>query len=173
MSDQLERAQRRLARADTYVRLTKGAFAVYMVLVTALLAFQLYDVQRGQAEQLRTAQESLEKSIADNAKQHERTQEYIRCVASTLLVPLAQRSEQVFDRCGIKADAPSAGTSASPTAQTAPTPTPPTTTKSSPPQTTSTPPEPEVPAAETGEPSLLDRVTDIVLSPLELILGRR
>lgn len=94
MSLSIEQAERRLKRADRLVSIGKGLFVAYFVVVSIVLMVQLYYVQQSQ-------QASLQKSIEDNSKQHERTQEYVKCIASALLVPLAQRSANVFDKCGI------------------------------------------------------------------------
>src|SRR3546814_7572977 len=87
MSRQLREAERRLRFADRLVGIGKVTLAVYLVLVTTILMFQLYSVQQ--------------KLIEDNAAQHEKTQSYILCIAEALLRPLATRSEALFDDCGI------------------------------------------------------------------------
>ena len=105
MSVDLERARMRLAKADRLVSVGKFLFVAYILGVTVVLMVQLFLVQQSQIQQLEATKSSLNQSIEDNAEQHARTQDYIRCVANALLTPLALRSEAVFDRCGIDAQA--------------------------------------------------------------------
>jgi len=177
VSRRLDLAKQKLARADTYLRVSKVVFALYMVTVTGLLTFQLYDIQRGQVEQLKSAQESLDKSIGDNARQHERTQDYIKCVASALLTPLADRSAAIFDQCGLDADKASQASAPATTnttvAPTAPPPAAANTSSSTQQPTTSSPPDPEEVTPPRGPiESTVDVIVRPILEPVDDLLLR-
>lgn len=113
MSADVDKAQKKFERSDRNYRIAKHLLILYLVLITTFVAYQTYDVRGRQAEQLKTAQDalkaaegSLQKSLDDNEVQHARTQEYIRCIATAILVPVAQRSDSIFDKCGIETNAP-------------------------------------------------------------------
>lgn len=49
-------------------------------------------------------QKNAELSRNQAQQNHKRTQEYVRCVAETLTIPLAQRSDNALDNCTKAAD---------------------------------------------------------------------
>jgi hypothetical protein len=102
MSKAVDIAQRRLDLADKWVKASKYVFATYLVLVTALIAVQQFQIQQNQTTAYKQAQDSLNRSLADSRAQQRKTQDYVKCVANALLIPLAQRSTAVFDKCGIE-----------------------------------------------------------------------
>jgi hypothetical protein len=80
--------QRRLARNDKIIAFN---LIVMNVVILALFVFSIFQNQA-----------YLEQNRIIGAKNHERTQQYIRCIATILTKPLAQRTTQAFDDCGIK-----------------------------------------------------------------------
>lgn len=143
MTESINKAEQRLARAEKAVRIGKYVFFGYLFVVTAVIAIQQYQLQQGQAAAYKQAQDSLARSLADSQAQQKKTQDYIKCVASALLIPLSQRDSEVFDKCGIDTTKPI--TSATPVSTAAPVTPSRTTTPESPSNqqpTTSAPPDP-------------------------------
>lgn len=142
MSHALEQATRKLERANRLVRFGWTLLILYFVTITGIIVYQQFVVIQQQ-------QTALEQSIKDNAEQHSRTQNYIKCIAGALLIPLAQRESDAFDKCGISATPPaqntqSAQTSSVPSSPQALPPEPiTTTTPASQEPTTSSPPDPD------------------------------
>lgn len=168
MSRQLEDAQAQLQRANRMVRVTKIVCVVYLLVVGTVLAVQQFGILQGQAEQAKVARDALQESLDDNQAQHAKTQEFVKCIANALLMPVAQRSAAIFDQCGIDAEA----TRESAASVSAVVPAEPSTEQTSPQPTTSSPPDPE-PSRPVAQPqperNVLDQVIDVLLSPLELL----
>lgn len=99
MSVELDIAKINYERADRLVSVGKVLCLAYFFIFSVVVIAQLWIVQSQQ-------QAALDKSISDNQAQHSRTQAYVRCIAATLLLPLAQRSEESFERCGVDITAP-------------------------------------------------------------------
>lgn len=176
MSRALERAEKRLEHADKLLKAGKALFALYVVVMVTVLMAQLYSVQSDQRQLLETL-------VKSNKEQHQLTQGYVKCIATSLLLPLAQRNQEAFDRCGIEAGVPatSAATEQSPVApqasvgQAPSTPPPaasrPATEPTTPQPTTGGPPDPERPAEgnDPFEGDLLFNILDGIISPLRAL----
>lgn len=105
-------AQLRFKRAD---RLYHGAvrlgllFGLIMLFVlvwqVANLQGDFSSAQTAELKRQEVAREEsrkrLDKALAETNRQQVVTQNYIRCVASVLLQPIAERTESDFDACGI------------------------------------------------------------------------
>jgi len=78
----------RLNRNDKVIAISLGGMAFTIL---ALFVFMIYQNQS-----------YLEQNRIICAKNHELTRQYIRCVATILTKPLAQRTQKAFDDCGIK-----------------------------------------------------------------------
>lgn len=95
------------------------------------------------ADRQRESEERLARALADNVRQHEKTQRYMLCIANILLKPVAERDAAAFDRCGlVGVDGSSSSSSSSNRSPVAPTPQS-TSSPASPQPTTSGPPDPE------------------------------
>lgn len=88
--------------------------AAFIVLILVVFQFiQLtnlqtgIDRQRAQSEQqdkadVEEAQKRLEQALEDNERLERQTQAYVKCIAIALIMPPADRSKEVFDKCGIE-----------------------------------------------------------------------
>lgn len=103
----LEEAQRDLDVKDRRFKIGAAVFIVYAIAMLTVLAVQTFIIQQTIAENQKKNAEASEQRFdrytQANERQHQLTQEYIRCIASALLVPVSEREEGAFDRCGIKA----------------------------------------------------------------------
>lgn len=92
MSEQLEQALAKERKAKNLFNYSKRIFYFYLFGVTIFLIVQSFALSS-------QVQNTLEQQKRDNAEQHARTQQYIRCIADTLLTPLSGRTEINFDNC--------------------------------------------------------------------------
>ena len=97
MSDKLEEALHKQAFSAKLLSWSKWLFAAYFVGVSVFFIISFLNL----SNQLNTTLEAIKK---DNATQHQRTQDYTKCIAKTLLLPLAERKNIDFENCAIKAD---------------------------------------------------------------------
>lgn len=112
MSDKTVKAQRKLERAEGLLRKSKIIFILFLVMAACVIAYQLYAIQRNQLisqhqadeerdEATKEARERLNKALAENERLHRVTQEYIKCIATVLLLPIPQREPEDFERCSV------------------------------------------------------------------------
>lgn len=76
--------------------------AAFIVLILVVFQFiQLTNLQTSidtqRLDQDAKAQESLTRALAENQKEHKKTQRYIRCI---VLLPEAERTDENFAQCG-------------------------------------------------------------------------
>ena len=160
MSDQLEKAIQKQAFSQRMLAISKWVFVLYFVGVTIFFIASFFNLSRQLSEQ-----------------QHQ-TQDYIKCIAVTLLKPVAQRNPEDFEKCAAE-DIPNENISVE-------APQKPTVIQESKPvqadrksQDTSAPPDPEKPAVtppanNPQEPTIIDNVQSglqSVLDTLELTIN--
>ena len=108
----MSQAQVQFQRADRLYHLAIKAFFVFAGVMLILIAFQVAHLQsdfsRGQSATIaqrdkdtQAARDRLQKALEETQHQQIVTQNYIRCIASVLLKPVSERSQEDFDRCGI------------------------------------------------------------------------
>lgn len=95
------KTRNRIERTDKIVRVTLIGFLVLIVVMFGLILVQN---QLNADRALANATRNLEISRAQAAANHKRTQEYVKCVAETLTIPLAERGTNAIDRCTTNAD---------------------------------------------------------------------
>lgn len=109
MSDNLAEATKKFNRADHLLRVGLGVFLVFILLVITLTSVEVFTVQRTIAKnQVANSQASNDRFTrynAENARQQQITQQYIKCVATTLVTPIADRTTNQFDNCSKTAQA--------------------------------------------------------------------
>lgn len=87
-----EQLTKRIDHADHIIKWS-AVGSVFMIFITLIIIiFQLLVIQN-------SIQDSLVQSRKTAAGNHKRTQEYVKCIAVTLLKPLAQRKSEDFDKC--------------------------------------------------------------------------
>lgn len=103
MSTELEQATQKLNKADNLFKVSLGTFIAFLVGMFMFVSFQLYTVQNVIAENQKinadASRERFQKYTEDNAQQHKITRAYVKCVTTSLLVPIDQRDENLFDNC--------------------------------------------------------------------------
>ena len=106
MSD-IEKAQLDFEKKDRRFRIGLGVMAGYALILLTILAVQTFIIQsqiaENQKKNVAASEERFRRYTEDNAVQHKLTQDFIRCIASALLVPVSLREESSFDQCGIEA----------------------------------------------------------------------
>jgi hypothetical protein len=161
--------------------------AAFIVLILVVFQFiQLTNLQTGidrqreQSEQqekadVEEAQKRLEQALRDNERLERQTQAYVKCIAIALIMPAADRSKEVFDKCGIEAQPNASPLVAplSPAAMPTTQPQPKNPTSSQP--TTSSPPDPDagsqqLEVAESSQSSTTPLI-DQLLSPITKVGG--
>jgi hypothetical protein len=157
----------RIERADRVIKYSLISMVFVVIATLLVIIVQLVNIQN-------SIQESLVESRRNAAENHQRTQEYVKCIAVTLLKPLAQREAADFENCANGTIDPKTGAfipnEDNSTAQqqnskiqvggsppAAAPPTEPETPPSNPP-TTSAPPTPD--PVETPEPTVIDRLQE-------------
>lgn len=104
-SPALVEAQDKFKRADHLLKVVIGILVVFFVGMFVFIAGQLYVVQNTIAtNQKVNAQGNTDrfaKYTQENELQHEKTQQYVKCIAQTLLLPIDQRTNAVFDQCSV------------------------------------------------------------------------
>lgn len=121
--ERVEVLQHKIDRADRIIKFSLVGAAVVVVITLVVIIFQLAALNT-------SVQNSLIESRKNAAENHQRTQEYVKCIAVTLLKPVAQRKPEA---------------AAPPKEPEMPAPSQP---------TTSAPPNPE----QTSRPNVIDRV---------------
>lgn len=107
--DTLEEAKRNFEKADHRLKVAATVLVVFFVAMFIFLAVQLVAVQssiaRNQAANAQSSKDRFAAYTADNVKQHEKTQAYIRCIATTLLLTnIDQRTVEPFNKCSAPVD---------------------------------------------------------------------
>lgn len=108
----LEAAQARFNRADKLYHYALRAFFAFAAIMLVVIVYQVAHLQSDFTRQQNTAaaqrdedtvaaRQRLEGALKETQEQQIVTQNYIRCVASVLLKPVATRTEADFDNCGI------------------------------------------------------------------------
>ena len=90
MDTELTQQLNKVKRAD---RIVKYCMIGLLVLVAVLFAGVLYQNQK-----------NADLSREQARQNHKRTQEYVKCVAETLTIPIANRSDNALDNCTNAAD---------------------------------------------------------------------
>lgn len=103
----LEAAQADFAKKDKRLRFGIGVLLTYVVVMLSFVAVMTLITQNtikdNQAANAKASEQRFARYTADNAKQHQITQAYIRCIADALLVPVSDRKPGAFDACGVEA----------------------------------------------------------------------
>lgn len=157
----------KIERADRVIKYSLISMVFVVIATLLIIIVQLVNIQN-------SIQESLVESRRNAAENHQRTQEYVKCIAVTLLKPLAQREAADFENCANGTIDPKTGAfipnEDNSTAQqqnskiqvggSPPASAPPTTPESPPanPPTTSAPPTPD--PTEESEPTVVDRLQE-------------
>lgn len=92
MSERLEKALEVNRKAEKRYGIAKNMFFVYLLIVTLFSAVQTVIISQ-------QVKDSLEVNRANGAANHQRTQEYVKCIAITLLKPVQERSTVDFNNC--------------------------------------------------------------------------
>lgn len=96
-------AKQKFTRADKLLRWGFGTLIVFVLLIIAFTSVQVYTVQNTIAQNQKinsqASTDRFEKYNAEAARQQQITQQYIKCVASTLVIPIADRDPNAFDTC--------------------------------------------------------------------------
>lgn len=93
--DRQDKLMKRVDRANLGLKLTLGGAVMVMFMTLGLLVFQSFQLKAQIEQTLRTAEQST-------VNNHRKTQEYVRCIAQALVKQIEDRTEEDFDRCGIK-----------------------------------------------------------------------
>ena len=87
-----EQLTKRIDHANRIIKWS-AVGSVFMIFITLIIIiFQLLAIQN-------SIQDSLVQSRKTAGENHKRTQEYVKCIAVTLLKPVAQRNPKDFDKC--------------------------------------------------------------------------
>lgn len=106
-------------------------FLAYAIILLTFVAIQTLVTQttiaRNQKSNAAASEERFRRYTEDNAVQHQKTQQYIRCIAQVLLLPIEQRTDKSFDSCSTSGvyDGKSSGSTSQPTSGSQPTAVPP------------------------------------------------
>lgn len=95
MSEALEKAKLAELKAERRFKIFRNMFFVYLIAVTLFTSIQTIAIQQSIQASLQTSRETA-------SKNHQRTQDYVKCVAKVLLKPLSQRTTADFDECTVK-----------------------------------------------------------------------
>lgn len=87
-----EQLIKRIDHADAIIKWSAFGSVVMIFIILVIIIFQLLAIQN-------SIQDSLVQSRKTAAENHKRTQEYVKCIAVTLLKPVAQRKPEDFDKC--------------------------------------------------------------------------
>ena len=87
-----EQLTKRIDHADAIIKWSALGSEVMIFITLIIIIFQLLAIQN-------SIQDSLVQSRKTANEYHKRTQEYVKCVAVTLLKPIVQRKSEDFDQC--------------------------------------------------------------------------
>jgi len=94
-----EELDHKIDNANSVIKASSISALVIFFGTLILIIVQLVSIQH----QIENALEANKQTIV---AEHKKTQQYIKCVASTQLLPLSDRSKEMFDKCGIDVDEP-------------------------------------------------------------------
>lgn len=118
---QLEEAKADFKKKDKRYHVLLNVFFGYVVVLLTFVAIQTLVTQttiaRNQRINAAASEERFKRYTEDNAVQHQKTQQYIRCIAQVLLLPIEQRTDDNFDNCSTSGvyDGKSSGSTSQPT----------------------------------------------------------
>lgn len=181
MSEETQRALIKQNRAEKMLRGLVLVFFLYMMAVGTFSAIYTYRTQsaiaKNQAINAKASEDRFKRYTEENARQHQLTQQYVKCIATVLLKPVGQRTQEDFNACGVNAHVDLNTKTSTPGNTTIPTNS--NTTKPS--SSTSAPPDPKVSSNATSgsagraqpkqtvpQPSLTDRI----IQPVKDIVNR-
>lgn len=93
-TDRQDQLLKKVDRANFGLRITGACALVVLFLTLGFLVVQGFSLQRQLDAQLKSQVETA-------SKNHQRTQQYVRCIANVLMKPLRDRTEADFDACGL------------------------------------------------------------------------
>ena len=99
-----EQARKKFNRSDHLFKIAAVVFLIYAASLLTFVAVQGFVTQQtiasNQAENARRGEDRFKRYTEDNAKQHQLTQQYIRCTGDTLLLKAIEtRTPHEFDVC--------------------------------------------------------------------------
>lgn len=87
-----EQLTKRINYADHIIKWSALGSVIMIFITLVIIIFQLLAIQN-------SIQSSLVQSRKTAAENHKRTQEYVKCIAVTLLKPVKERKPEDFDKC--------------------------------------------------------------------------
>lgn len=103
MSDNLESAKTNFNRADKLLKIALIILASYAVIlltfVTAESLITQNTIAKNQKINSQASNDRFVKYEAENSRQQLITQQYVQCVATTLVIPIDQRDPNQFNNC--------------------------------------------------------------------------
>ncbi len=124
---ELEAARANFKKKDRRYHVLLNLFLAYALILLTFVAIQTLVTQttiaRNQKSNAAASEERFRRYTEDNAVQHQKTQQYIRCIAQVLLLPIEQRTDANFDDCSTNGvyDGKSSGSTSQPTTGSQPT----------------------------------------------------
>lgn len=124
---ELETARADFKKKDKRYHVLLNLFLAYAIILLTFVAIQTLVTQttiaRNQKTNAAASEERFKRYTEDNAVQHQKTQQYIRCIAQVLLQPIEARTDAAFDDCGTSGlyDGKSSGSTSQPTSGSQPT----------------------------------------------------
>lgn len=105
-------AEVRFKRADRLYHWSWKAFFIFAAIMLTVIVYQVAHLQgdftnaqtaelKRQEQSREDARKRLDKALVETQKQQVITQNYVRCVATLLLLPQEQRTSEKLDACGI------------------------------------------------------------------------
>lgn len=102
MSD-LEIAEKRFNRADHMLRVGAGIFLAFILIVITVTSVEVFNLQRtiaqNQVVNAKASNDRFTRYNNEQARQQQITQQYVKCVATTLTTPIANRTTDQFNNC--------------------------------------------------------------------------
>lgn len=102
----LEKAQNKFDRSDRLYQRAKSVLVGFVIITLMVVVSQLIRVQntiaRNQEINSAASVQRFENYNKENARQHEVTRQYVKCIATVLLEPINQRTNVIFDSCSDK-----------------------------------------------------------------------
>lgn len=110
----IETLEKRKTKWDRIVTGLKFSLGAYAFIVLTYLAVQGILVQQQVAEVIQQVRDSQLANQTTGTANHEKTRQYVRCIANALLVPVTEREEINFDNCTETVDSESDNTDTQP-----------------------------------------------------------
>lgn len=109
MTDNLELAQKTFNKADRLLKIGLGVLVAFTLIVIIVTSIEVFSVQqtivKNQKINSQASTDRFNRYTTEQARQEAITQQYIRCVASTLVIPIPNRDPSAFDNCSKAAQA--------------------------------------------------------------------